>query len=137
MSSIFGLWSSYMLEYVGCSLCSSDQLGISLVLRGSELRSHLCCCHLPMNPFSHHQFIFCELINHIFYLCIGWFNLFYLGFWYIKDINPLACPWTKFILELGALCLFLLTFSGSITTEEWVLKMNHLEISIMLDSMTW
>ena len=26
---------------VGCSLCSSDELGISLVLRGSGLRSHL------------------------------------------------------------------------------------------------
>ena len=33
---------------VGCSLCSSDQLGISLALRGSGLRSHLCCRHLPM-----------------------------------------------------------------------------------------
>ena len=31
---------------VGCSLCSSDQLGISLVLRGSGLLSHLSCCHL-------------------------------------------------------------------------------------------
>ena len=33
---------------VGCSLCSSDQLGISLALRGSGLCSHLCCCHLPL-----------------------------------------------------------------------------------------
>ena len=32
---------------VGCSLCSSDQLGISLALRGSGLPSHLCCRHLP------------------------------------------------------------------------------------------
>ena len=31
---------------VGCSLCSSDQLGISLALRGSGLRSHLSCHHL-------------------------------------------------------------------------------------------
>ena len=31
---------------VGCSLCSSDQLGISLALRGSEFCSHLCCRHL-------------------------------------------------------------------------------------------
>ena len=33
---------------VGCSLCSSDQLGISLALRGSGLRSHLCCHHLQI-----------------------------------------------------------------------------------------
>ena len=31
---------------VGCSLCSSDQLGISLVLRGSGLHSHLSRPHL-------------------------------------------------------------------------------------------
>ena len=31
---------------IGCSLCSSDQLGVSLVLRGSGLRSHLSCRHL-------------------------------------------------------------------------------------------
>ena len=31
---------------VGYLLCSSDQLGISLALRGSGLRSHLCCHHL-------------------------------------------------------------------------------------------
>ena len=31
---------------IGCSLCSSDQLGGSLVLRGSGLRSHLSHCHL-------------------------------------------------------------------------------------------
>ena len=34
---------------VGCSLCSSDQLRISLALRGSGLRSHLSCCHLPVS----------------------------------------------------------------------------------------
>ena len=32
---------------VGCSLCSSDQLGVSLVPRGSGLCSHLSRCHLP------------------------------------------------------------------------------------------
>ena len=32
---------------VGCSLCSSDQLGISLALRGSGLCSHLSRRHLP------------------------------------------------------------------------------------------
>ena len=32
---------------VCCSLCSSDQLGISLVLRGSGLCSHLSRRHLP------------------------------------------------------------------------------------------
>ena len=38
---------------VGCSLCSSDQLGISLALRGSGLRSHLWCRHLPMkSPYT-------------------------------------------------------------------------------------
>ena len=31
---------------VGYSLCSSDQLGISLALRGSGLHSHLSCRHL-------------------------------------------------------------------------------------------
>ena len=36
-----------MLEYVGCSLCSSDQLGVSLVLRGSGLRSNRSRRHLP------------------------------------------------------------------------------------------
>ena len=34
---------------VGYSLCSSDQLGISLALRGSGLRSHLSRHHLPRN----------------------------------------------------------------------------------------
>ena len=34
---------------VDCSLCSSDQLGISLALRGSGLRSHLSRHHLPRN----------------------------------------------------------------------------------------
>ena len=33
---------------VGCSLCSSDQLGLSLVLRGTGLHSHLSRCHLPI-----------------------------------------------------------------------------------------
>ena len=39
---------------VGCSLCSSDQLGISLVLRGSGLCSHLSRHHLlsPGNNFT-------------------------------------------------------------------------------------
>ena len=32
---------------VGCLLCSSDQLGVSLVLRGSRLRSHVSRRHLP------------------------------------------------------------------------------------------
>ena len=32
---------------VGCSLCSSDQLGVSLVLRGRGLCSHLSHHHLP------------------------------------------------------------------------------------------
>ena len=36
---------------VGCSLCSSDQLGISLALRGSGLHSHLCCHHLGIKFF--------------------------------------------------------------------------------------
>ena len=35
---------------VGCSLCSSDQLGISLVLRGSGLCSHLSRRHLFNQP---------------------------------------------------------------------------------------
>ena len=36
---------------VGCSLCSSDQLGVSLVLRGSGLCSHLSHRHLPNRFF--------------------------------------------------------------------------------------
>ena len=32
---------------VGCLLCSSDQLGASLVLRGSGLWSYLSCRHIP------------------------------------------------------------------------------------------
>ena len=35
---------------IGCSLCSSDQLCVSLVLRGSGLSSHLFRCHLPSSP---------------------------------------------------------------------------------------
>ena len=35
---------------IGCSLCSSDQLGISLVLRRGGLRSHLSRRHLPGTP---------------------------------------------------------------------------------------
>ena len=41
---------------VGCSLCSSDPLGISLALRGSGLCSHLCCRHLPFCFFFHIHF---------------------------------------------------------------------------------
>ena len=33
---------------IGCSLCSSDQLGVSLVPRGSGLRSHLSRRHLRL-----------------------------------------------------------------------------------------
>ena len=39
---------------VGCSLCSSDQLGISLALRGSGLCSHLSHRHLPSSKVKHH-----------------------------------------------------------------------------------
>ena len=42
VSSLHICWNT-----VGCSLCSSDQLGISVALRGSVLRSHLSHCHLP------------------------------------------------------------------------------------------
>ena len=41
---------------VGCSLCSSDQLGISLALRGSGLRSHLSHRHL-IQPTNFSSFI--------------------------------------------------------------------------------
>ena len=37
---------------VGCSLCSSDQLGISLALRGSGFHSHLSRRHLPKSPVT-------------------------------------------------------------------------------------
>ena len=37
---------------VGCSLCSSDQLGVSLVLRGSGLLSHLSRRHLLTMSFD-------------------------------------------------------------------------------------
>ena len=43
---------------LGCLLCSSDQLGVSLVLRGSGLRSHLSCRHLPRNSFKTVFFFF-------------------------------------------------------------------------------
>ena len=42
VSDLYICWNT-----VGYSLCSSDQLGISLGLRGSGFRSHLCCRHLP------------------------------------------------------------------------------------------
>ena len=42
VSSLHICWNT-----VGCSLCSSDQLGVSLVLRGSGFCSHLSHCHLP------------------------------------------------------------------------------------------
>ena len=35
---------------LGCLLCSSDQLCVSLVLRGSGLCSHLSRCHLEIRP---------------------------------------------------------------------------------------
>ena len=35
---------------VGCSLCSSDQIGVSVVLSGSGLCSHLSLRHLPDPP---------------------------------------------------------------------------------------
>ena len=38
---------------VGCSLCSSDQLGVSLVPRGHGPCSHLSCHHLPEISKSH------------------------------------------------------------------------------------
>ena len=49
---------------VGCSLCSSDQLGISLALRGSGLHSHLSRRHLLSISDILQSFI--ELL-----LCIG------------------------------------------------------------------
>ena len=46
---------------VGCSLCSSDQLGVSLVRRGSGLHSHLSCRHLPISsPILNNSSIFVE-----------------------------------------------------------------------------
>ena len=42
---------------VDCLLCSSDQLGVSLVLRGSRLCSHLSRYHLPQANLEH----FCPL----------------------------------------------------------------------------
>ena len=45
---------------VGCSLCSSDQLGISLALRGSGLHSHLSHRHLP-------NYLFSLFLNILFY----------------------------------------------------------------------
>ena len=56
---------------VGCLLCSSDQLGISLVLRGSGLRSHLSCCHLPIS------YIFLYMYKCI-YIYVYLIYLFYL-----------------------------------------------------------
>ena len=46
---------------IGCSLCSSDQLGVSLVPRGSGLRSHLSHRHLPISLFINflHFIIMC------------------------------------------------------------------------------
>ena len=46
---------------VGCSLCSSDQLGISLVLRGSGLCSHLSHRHLV--------WIGCFFLNPLLRIC--------------------------------------------------------------------
>ena len=43
-SLVSDLWICW--NTVGCLLCSSDQLGVSLVPRGSGLLSHLSCCHL-------------------------------------------------------------------------------------------
>ena len=45
---------------VGCSFCFSDQLGVSLVLRGSGLPSHLSHRHLPgwkLKLLTYHYFI--------------------------------------------------------------------------------
>ena len=42
VSNLYICWNT-----IGCSLCSSDQLGVSLVPRGSGLRSHLSPLHLP------------------------------------------------------------------------------------------
>ena len=42
---------------VGCSLCFSDQLGVSLVLKGSGLRSHLSCRHLIFPTLNEIPFI--------------------------------------------------------------------------------
>ena len=44
---------------IGCSFCSSDQLRVSLVLRGSGLFPHLSHCHLPPSP------ILCFKYNYI------------------------------------------------------------------------
>ena len=49
VSDLHICWST-----VGCSLCSSDQLGISLALRGSGLCSHLSDHHLPGSLWFFH-----------------------------------------------------------------------------------
>ena len=49
--NVLYFWSlifTYAWDTVGCSLCSSDQLGTSLLLRGSGLHSHLSRRHLPL-----------------------------------------------------------------------------------------
>ena len=55
---------------IGCSLCSSDQLGVSLALRGSGLCSHLSHHHLiEKNPHVLFESFFVLL------LCLGIFFL--------------------------------------------------------------
>ena len=55
---------------VGCSLCSSDQLGFSLVLRGSGLRSHLSRRHLSDSAF-HQKSSYLTLFANI-----NWFMIY-------------------------------------------------------------
>ena len=56
VSDLHICWNTF-----GCSLCSSDQLGVSLVLRVSGLRSHLSRCHLhhlPIIKFLNGMFLY-------------------------------------------------------------------------------
>ena len=123
MSSIFGLWSSYMLEYFGCSLCSSDQLGISLALRGSGLRSHLSQRHhSPRScvPFWVNFCIWCEVAvqthcsldiqlsqNHLLKVCFSPLNCIGILVKNQLIINLKVYFWTLNPVPLIGMCILM------------------------------
>ena len=105
MSSIFGLQSSYMLEYSWLFTLSSDQLRVSLVLRGNGLRSHLSWCHLPPGyPHFYYFLIFCH-----WYCCCGRrlliLVLFFVFFCFVLSqqcttVYKTWCEWSLSVSQL-------------------------------------
>ena len=125
MSSIFGLDLHICWNTVGCLLCSSDKLGVSLVLRGSGLHSHLSCRHLPI----YFNVFFISVITFFFHFWLVLYCMFNFFFWSALSVLLLSS------LVLSILMSISLNFlSGKVLTS---LSLRFYSRVLLLFSFIW